>query len=509
MRVAFVGLKVDAEQAKTGLSEHYDKHVDAVELFDSVFTALAFLGEQDPDRILVLNREMDQQGDALNIADNMGITVQQVFPPVSEHYNYSAFKDWYLDELTKGSPVPVEQVQEAANPMASVLQNENWEEGLAQEEEVPEPTPEPVSEEPKASAAESKTDDAGYNMGVIPEPAPTGLNHKIEYTADMINPSFQKVASGYQPSDKGYLLLVTSGHGGAGKTTVSYYATQVTAMALNYSQNQQTKVLLIEGDYDNPKLQNRLRIEKGRDLATLANFLEDVSEGRERGTDAEIAAKAQDILQDIIYDDPASKAKVIACPYDSSRAKPAFIKEALKKAVLWAQRTMGYFVILDCDTIGLPTGIELDLVQMANRIVIVADTRELEVKKSRVPWGTAQREHGNPNDRSHIDDARVMIRKLTRPIDKNGFGIPGDTIRVFFNATSAKELKNKVLDKELFPKNMVIGTLEYLKEIDRAWAGDIGDNPNKSVRVAQAICEFLYLATHKVEFDRLSRAMGQ
>lgn len=343
--------------------------------------------------------------------------------------------------------------------------------------------------------------------GGVFQRAQKGLAHKVEVTPDMLRledhgPVERKE---YEPYELGYLLTITSGFGGGGKTTLAYYSAQIMSRALEFAKNDRTKVVLIEADYGNPKLQNRLRIPMGHDLSRLANFLESVDKGEIPAADVPLMAER--IMNEIIFQDPDSGMMVIACPYEKYTADAAYIKQAVKKAVLWAQRTMGYFVVLDCDTIGHPEGINLDLMEMANRIVIVTNTKEPKVLKPKRFWRAAEYEAGNPNDRSHIDDAIVMIQGFTRPKSQHGFGLPGDKIRVFFNETTAEDLQSKVLSKNYFPKNMVIGNLPIIPEIQLGWAADLGRNINRSNEVAKAIAYFLLRVTGYREVDQFRKKL--
>lgn len=375
----------------------------------------------------------------------------------------------------------------------------------------------------KTEAAQNSKDEEtvatpeNHNKGSLKDPnkhdhkkSIPGLNHKIEVTAESVSKRIKvaKQREPYQPSEVGYLLTITSAFGGGGKTTISYYAAQCLSMAFKYTKNESAKVILIEADYGNPKLQNRLGIPENKDLSVLANFLEKAQSGEIPEKD--IPDYAAQILEEIIFTDPQSGINIIACPYDKSRANPAFLREALKKAVLWAQRSMGWTVVLDADTVGLAEGLELDLMEMSNRIIVISNTVDPRVQEKRkfLFWKKTVIDTSNPNERSHIDDAVVMIHGFTEPIEKNGFGIPGDRIRVFFNETSAEELKSKVTDKEpaIFPKNMVIGYLPFIPEIEKGWAGDLNRNKQRAIDTFQLITQALLRATGFLELDQILKA---
>lgn len=435
------------------------------------------------------------------------------------------FEDWLLGlEPWEGDQEGEENAADD-NPLAELFASgQLTEEDLLNAEEAEEATEEEAEaeENPEAPAQEKPAQKTGPSLKKLVRDARrdasiytpegreiVGLHRKVAITGDIIRDEMRrKNPSGripYTPHEKlGYLLTVTSGFGGGGKTTFAYYAGQVMTMAFRYARKN-TRVVLIEGDYGNPKLQNRLNIPVGQDLSRLAAFLDDM---QKRGISEDDARRqAHQIMEDMMFEDPDSGMYIIACPYDKSLANPPALREALKKAVMWAQRSMGYFVILDADTIGLAEGVELDLVEMSNSVVVIANTREPNVERKGFLWWKPKLEDINPNERSHIDDALVMIQSFTKSTKNHGFGIPGERIRVFFNETSSEELTNKVLKKDIFPKNMVVGSLPKIPEIERSWAGDLSRNRNRSIKVAQLMAEALLRITQYRELDQLLKAM--
>lgn len=494
MKVAFVNVPVDPEQIRENLPG-----TSEVGSFGDIWEALGFLEGSGQ---LYLDQDDDHPADALNAAESNGISVTQLEgkEPLTTTGDQS-IRRWL--QVPDATPTEVNTSPDDPdyNPMEAIMDEIDW------DQEIEDGDEDDDEEDAPATNFRNMTVNPIYPEDTSSSETLTGLNKKIQITPDMMRAEERKRDGRhpYEPSELGYLMTITSGFGGGGKTTVAYYSAQVMSMALKHAKNTRTKVILIEGDYGNPKIQNRLRIPPGQDLSKLANFLDAVKRGEI--PQGEVNEMAEQIMEDIIYEDPSSGVKIIACPYDKSRANPPAIREALKKAVMWAQRSMGYFVILDADTIGLAEGVELDLIEMSNRIVVLSNTREPKVVRKKFLWRAEEKEAMNPNDRSHIDDALVMIRVFTRPISQNGFGIPGNRIRVFFNETSAEELNNKVLKKEIFPKNMVVGNLPKIPEIERSWASDVSRNRNRSIEVAKNIAEFLLRTTEYRELDQLLKAM--
>lgn len=501
MKTAFVGFGEINTDLIARLLE-----ADEVIAVDTMWTALGEL--QGSGEVYIPSPQYKKETAVVETARAAGLQVY----PLEDYKAEQGDNERYL-RVWLGLPDPVEE-EPSEDPVPSTPEEVTPEkpEEVPAEEEAPEKetpasasTPSPVSE--RLARLRRGNPQQRKRPGIMRQEKPVGLAHKVEITSDMLDVDAPKTErEPFTPSELGFLLLVTSGFGGGGKTTCSYYAGQIMAQVLKYARKESQKAIVIEADYNNPKLQNRLRIPAGRDLSKLANFLESVDNGEVPAED--VSKMAESIVQEIIHQDPDSDLLVIACPYEKYTADPAYLREAVRKVVLWAQRTMGYFVILDCDTIGHAEGVNLDLVEMANRILIVTDTKDPRVVKEARWWRKAVYEEGNPNDRSHIDDALVMIQHFTRPLSAHGFGIPGDKVRVFFNRTTSEELKAKVTSKSFFPKNMVVGNLESIPEIERGWAADVGKNRSRTIEVSKSIASMLLRVTGSREVDQYFKSLS-
>lgn len=305
------------------------------------------------------------------------------------------------------------------------------------------------------------------------------------------------------PSNHGYCLMVTSGFGGSGKTTLSYYSAHTTAMALRRAHSDMG-VILIEADYMNPKLQNRLDIPAGRDLSGLVQLLEKIRSGEITSQEREEAFYA---TMDNIVVPTDHGFSVLASPYDTtSTASPEMLEDALVKAVMWAQRREGMFVIVDAHILGFAQGAYLNLVEMANSIVIVTDAMGLE------PQGKKRRRRaevgiGDVDDVSHLDDTVSRLTALVTPYEQNGFGQPTDKLSVFFNRTSEKEIMERVVEPRRLSSSFISGNYNYLPQIERGWAGNLFDNSDKTLEVARHTSEFLHRVTGLTEFRSLLEAL--
>lgn len=511
MKNAFIGFKLDDVQTNQVIEVIRENNPDAeIEFFDTAWDAIGFLrGEGHV--YLPAERSPDASAEnAIKSSGDVQFTELITNEIPSEFIESSVVERWLNGEsatkiqeeiVAEQSRAEEEERRKAeednrsSNPMDQL--EGDWFTDNA-EEPVASPYEDYESEKPRGFFRNSERK--------------KGLAHKVEVTPETIAAERKKkdrennVRKPFQPAEVGYCMGVTGPFGGGGKTTFAYYATQVTRMAMTSIRSTNlTDVVLIECDFKNPKLQNRLRIPRGQDLGAFAEFLDSVEKG-EVPKDR-IKDRAEETLERIMFHDDASDAKIIACPYDETKASPVRIREALKYAVRWAQRSRGFFVILDLDTVGHAEGVELDLVNMSNSLVVVTNTHSPEVKKSKLPWKKDIVGPGNEKDRSHIDDTKTMIRRLTRPQSENGYGIPPERIRIFFNETSDRELEKKVLSENEFDKNMIVGNLEEIKEIYKTWAGDIALNREKSIETAWVVAEAVYKTTDRQEVGEFLKSL--
>jgi len=525
MKNAFIGLDLSTRQNEqvTEYLKSYDSDVE-VSAFDTPWDAISYLRGEG--KAYVTNKGDHHEG--VIALGNTGVETQIVYAdlPGDEFNDESVIEAWLkgLDPVqAENERLEQENEKERASKVEDVLGHDspieesgsNPMNSLA-DDWLTEP---PESEDHDQVERINEEQLAQMRQGNIeipdkPRDSPSlGLNSKVQIDSEALQKKNQyelrrkksQERHRYEPSDRGYCCGITGPFGGGGKTTFGYFASQVMAMAQETTSNRTSKVILIESDFKTPKLQNRLNIPRGQDLSRFAKFLEDVRNGdvqEDRKKDL-----AQKVLEDICFHDDASGAEVIACPYDDSSVNPALLREALQKAVVWAQRVMGYFVILDLDSIGSAEGVELDLVQMCNTIIIVTNTRAMEVQKSRLPWKKDIVEIGNGKDRSHIDDTKNLIRKLTRPVRENGFDVPEQRIKVVFNETTARELDKRIISTNEIDTRMIAGNIEYIKEIDRTWAGDIAFNRERARDTAKVVTEIMHRATSDRDVGELLKSI--
>lgn len=256
-------------------------------------------------------------------------------------------------------------------------------------------------------------------------------------------------------------FYVTGSHGGAGKTTSTWMMANTVAAALKKDPSR--PVFLIEADYENSKLAQRLNMPPERNSGKLAEFFRTVSADRstvvkQRFNMFELTEK---IIQESIYVNDRG-VNIIACPYDLTKRDGRFLRMAIQRSVEYAERQGGY-VFIDADTLSNDDILDRTLAAKATHVVVVS-------------FG----------DQDHVEDTQRAIHTLVTPNMKavahnqstNGMGVPKDRIKVFFNKTGAERYTD--LQQIMLPY-LVDGHLPTVQGLNEGgWIGNLngGDFPN-------------------------------
>lgn len=241
----------------------------------------------------------------------------------------------------------------------------------------------------------------------------------------------------------GSIYYSTSSHGGAGNTTLAWVMANTAAMVLSKKgQIQDKPVWLIESDYRNPKLQERLHTQGH--LGRVAQEINSVPRSQ---------VNVQ-FLSDAVYRNvtvqPDTGLKVIPCPYDINRQNTEDISFAIVTAVKLAAAEGGY-VFIDAGQLTSDGFDSLDAKlaqEMSHHVVVVSDA-------------------------GHISDMQRTCRLLT------GRGVrnrkPHEAIHVFLNQATTNQVRS--VGDEMAPYT-VDGSFPYIEEISpahapvgKAWVG--------------------------------------
>lgn len=315
----------------------------------------------------------------------------------------------------------------------------------------------------------------------VPPAEPTGFDDAFDPTApapymSQLEPEAQRAQNTMEQIIKDYdsesifkakskkqavTFYVTGSHGGAGKTTSTWMMANTVAAALKKDPTR--PVFLIEADYENSKLAQRLNMPPERNSGKLAEFFRTVSADRstvvkQRFNMFELTEK---IIQESIYVNDRG-VNIIACPYDLTKRDGRFLRMAIQRSVEYAERQGGY-VFIDADTLSNDDILDRTLAAKSTHVIVVS-------------FG----------DQDHVEDTQRAIHTLVTPNMKsvshnqsaNGMGVPKDRIKVFFNKTGADRYAD--LQQVMLPY-LVDGHLPTVQGLNEGgWIGNLngGDFPN-------------------------------
>jgi len=311
-------------------------------------------------------------------------------------------------------------------------------------EEAPEKTPEPIRapEEPSHPLAASKAARAHAGLSGVALP---GMR-------------------------KGVSVLVTGSHGGSGKTTIAFLMPYVMAYL------QHKPVYLIEADYSNPKLQQRMSLRADQTTAEFADFVKSLSNGGAASlTPDQVREQTRAVIDRISYVEPTTGMRIITCPYDTTSRDTDDLRDAIQKLVNVLVANEDCYVFLDGQTFSKDDILDATLAATADAVVLVGNAR-------------------------HVDDAKSFRHMLTTPKDNGGADVSVDRISIFLNETSHKrgiELLDEFLPVPVIGHLPGIRALSDSSDDERAaWVGDVlrdEDLSDAVTYIARALGNFLPL----------------
>lgn len=248
------------------------------------------------------------------------------------------------------------------------------------------------------------------------------------------------------------VFYVTGAHGGAGKTTSTWMMANTVAAAIK--KDPQRPVFLIEGDYENSKLAQRLNLPPEKNSGRLAEVFRQLATDRTLGNRGKMDMRElqDNIIEKSIYVNDHG-VNIIAAPYDLTRRDGRFLRLAIQKSVEYAERRGGY-VFIDADTLSNDDILDRTLAANATHVVMVS-------------FG----------DQDHVDDTHRAIHTLTTPQAKavgpgaNGMGVPKDRIKLFFNKTGSERFEDL---QQIMRPFLVEGHLPTVQGLnDGGWIGNL------------------------------------
>jgi Mrp family chromosome partitioning ATPase len=266
----------------------------------------------------------------------------------------------------------------------------------------------------------------------------------------------------------GTAFLWTGSCGGSGKTTISWTSANTLAAMFKRS-GRATPVYLVETDFGNPKLENRLKIPASNTAIAYLKYLTWLEENAGvQGEDyiAQVEAKA---IEQATWTDPVTGLKVIAAPYDTRIST----SDAVQDAILRLARKIlseDAIVFFDSGTVGRVDDKALDreLGHLSNYVIIATHA--------------GKRDESGKWVNGSIDDMRRMGTTMSTSVEKGGWGLDRNKVHAFFNRTDFDSFEERRYSAEPFK---VSGYVPYEPSLEGKWIGDLQDDPAVDRAVTQ------------------------
>jgi Mrp family chromosome partitioning ATPase len=266
----------------------------------------------------------------------------------------------------------------------------------------------------------------------------------------------------------GTAFLWTGSCGGSGKTTISWTSANTLAAMFKRS-GRATPVYLVETDFGNPKLENRLKIPASNTAIAYLKYLAWLDENADvQGADyiAQVEAKA---IEQATWTDPATGLKVIAAPYDTRIATSDTVQEAILQLArkILSEEAIVFF---DSGTVGRVDDKALDreLGHLSNYVIIATHA--------------GKRDETGKWVNGSIDDMRRMGTTMSTSVEKGGWGLDRNKVHAFFNRTDFDSFEERRYSAEPFK---VSGYVPYEPSLEGKWIGDLQNDPAVDRAVTQ------------------------
>jgi len=235
---------------------------------------------------------------------------------------------------------------------------------------------------------------------------------------------------------KGISVHVTGSHGGSGKTTIAYLMPYVMGHVMKGFGK---PVYLIEADYSNPKLAQRLGLRPDQNSGKFAAFVRELSSGAVASmTPEQVQERTRQVINEITYERDGMR--IIACPYDTTARETEALRDAIQKLVNGLVTREECIVFIDGQTFAKDDALDATIASTADAVVLVGNHR-------------------------HVEDAQAFRHMLTTPAASGGAGVSQQRISIFLNETSEERAKELAHD---FLPSQVVGYLPHLEPIDDA-----------------------------------------
>lgn len=339
-------------------------------------------------------------------------------------------------------------------------------------------------------------DDEDFSLDFAPLVPPTLVAQpEEEFLVAAATTNF--LADETTPQGEGEFWYISGSQGGAGKTTFAWLAARTFAHCFRAA-GIDKKVFLLETDFGNPKLHQRLKLNRGNDSGTFAAHLESVNRVLNSSPPAARQRAEEKAFWESVYTDPSTGLNYIAAPYDITARNADSIRLAIEKMASYILGSGG-LLIADTHTLVAAEDNELDrhLAPRATRIVVVTDAPKLVLTGPEA--GTYRG--------GHLQDAMRTVKSLKTPIAAKGFGVHEKTISLIFNRTEESEYLASVERGDAAPYQ-VAGYVPRSEILENDWVGAMGAGP-ESTRIITLAAGILNTISPRPELESLMALQTQ
>lgn len=329
--------------------------------------------------------------------------------------------------------------------------------------------------EPQIPSASTPLDQPQIPWGQNPQPTTVPARDSQPLSDIQTTRMSESIArSSYRTgSTRSVTICVTGSHGGTGKSTTSWVAANATARELK-QMGSDRPVYLIECDYENAKLEERMNLDGEHNLGIIADQLRVALKNKVEIT-PQFAAESVD-MGTVKQSDTGLY--VIPAPYNL-RGSADWMVHAIGMAINVAKSRSAY-VFLDAPN---ATSGDLDkrfstiFRKWSNQIIVVTDSR-------------------------HLQDTNRIIETMRTTMD-----VDAGALNVFLNMSTPEEVRNSA--RQLIAR--VVGEFPVFPEIQPYGSGSgwVGDAPPETIHAMYSRIPFTLFTLGISEMKSLGSIAGE
>lgn len=335
------------------------------------------------------------------------------------------------------------------------------------QQEIEEDTPEPAPQEGNPSPI---IQPPAYGRPSYIAPSPENRPNTFESTTD---PSLYRtrktsrdlvLSGGRRAQSASFIRLFTGSNGGAGKTTVSYQCANIHASMLRGAKSER-KVWLLESDYENPKLGQRIEGATSRNLGIFMETLTKIAENQGAMADhSAIQQMKQEALDNSAVELPHSHVRVLAAPYDTTARSTVNVTTAINSAVQMIIER-GDYVYIDAPTLtSIDDRLNAALAKKSGAVIIVGNTGDNTADVIRAF-------HALTKSGGRVDDGHAA----------GGIGVDERRVHIFLNKVTDETFNHAVQEIAAGTGHAVQFSMDLVPEWLDSWAGRHKEKANAGI----------------------------